>query len=83
MSMIILIIKMTKIIYIVNNEKKSVKLKKIKELPRLIDECEKPDEEARNREQYGIRLCCVPERLIPLGGGVRMAWTSNRTRLAS
>ena len=40
---------------------------------RLIDECEKPDEESRNREQYGIRLCCVPERLIPLGGGVRMA----------
>ena len=40
---------------------------------RLIDECEKPDEESRNQEQYGIRLCCVPERLIPLGGGVRMA----------
>ncbi len=36
-----------------------------KNIQKMIDECEKPDEEIQKQEQYGIRLRFVAERLMP------------------
>lgn len=36
-----------------------------KNIRRLIDECDKPDEEVQKREQYGLGLGLVPDRLMP------------------